>query len=177
MNIAVSRTRAVHYRKTVSGLFYCLGSNDVPLMGIHWPAKAARAQEPNLSPVAGEWKEGESDKDAIMRQVSTEYGEQAAIKVTPLKHQKFVSDTNRKQYHWLLVALALPSGVMSNSKVPDIIPDQDEVASFGWYTAVQLDGAIDLMHSEKQFMFMKALRIANGLEPDLLPFRRRFGYE
>ncbi len=176
MNIA-NRVSVETYRPTVSGLFYCLGSKGVPLIGIHWPAKAARAQEPNLSPVAGEWKKGESGEEAIMRQVSHEYGEQAAIKVTPLEHQRFVSTVNLKQYHWFLVALSLPSSVTTYSKVPDIIPDQDEVASFGWYTAAQLDGAINLMHLEKQFMFIEVLRIANGFENDLLPFRRRFGYQ
>jgi ADP-ribose pyrophosphatase YjhB (NUDIX family) len=168
MNVAASHTYAVPYRQTVSGLFYCLGSNDDPLIGIHWPAKAALAQEPNLSPVAGEWKNNERAVDAMIRQLKAEYGlKQFRVQITPLSHSAFVSVPNRKQYHWMLVHLMSESG--------HVQPQASDVASFGWYGPAELQSAIDLMHAEKQRWFLEVLKLAIDLTPDLIPFGKQFG--
>lgn len=167
MNVASHPTES-NLRQTVSGLFYCLGSNGDPLIGIHWPAKAAQAQESNLSPVAGEWKGSEPAAAALIRQLKSEYGlKQFRVKITPLLHPPFVSVANCKQYHWMLVHL------MSESA--HIQPQASDVASFGWYGPAELQSAIDLMHAEKQRWFVEVLKMAIDLESDLIPFGKQFG--
>lgn len=167
MNIATHPTES-NLRQTVSGLFYFVGRDGKPLIGIHWPAKAASAQESNLSPVAGEWKKDERAVDAMIRQLKAEYGlKQFRVQITPLSHSEFVSVANRKRYYWMLVHL------MSESA--HIQPQASDVASFGWYGPAELQSAIDLMHAEKQRWFLEVLKLAIDLEPALIPFGKRFG--
>jgi len=167
MNIASLPTES-KLRQTVSGLFYYVGKDGAPLIGIHWPAKAANAQESNLSPVAGEWKKDERAMDAMIRQLKVEYGlRQFRVQITPLAHSPFISVPNRKQYHWMLVHLMSESG--------HIQPQASDVASFGWYGPAELQSAIDLMHAEKQRWFLEVLKLAIDLESDLIPFGKRFG--
>jgi ADP-ribose pyrophosphatase YjhB (NUDIX family) len=155
------------YLRTVSGLFCRTTSNGAVLIGIHWPKKAALAEESNLSPVAGPWEDGESAEAAIRRRLKAEYGLLAVADISPLQHGTFASETNRKQYFWLLVKLEYP--------VPDIVANTREVASFGWYNPSNLESAIALMHREKQLMFKEVLKIAINIEPDLRPFKKDFG--
>lgn len=154
-------------RQTVSGLFYSIGSNGVPLIGIHWPIKAKLAGEANLSPVAGEWKNGESAEEAMVRQVAVEYGRYCQTDITPLSHRPFTSTANLKQYHWLLVRLLCKPGHVS--------PQATDVASFGWYEPSGLQYAINQMHQEKQGWFKEVLKLAIKIEPVLIPFGKKFG--
>ena len=171
MNIA-HQTMKADLRQTVVGLFYCISGNKVPLIGIHWPAKAAQAAEANLSLVSGLWGESESLEIAMRHHISAEYGydEKSVMEITPLNHQEFFSDINKKRYHWCLVQLKRHPGVHVSQPKPAV----SDVASFGWYGPNNLISAIELMHSEKQFMFKQVLRLAIDVEPVLLPYRKNF---
>jgi hypothetical protein len=176
VNLTQTVKPALKYRKTVSGLFQCLSSHGDVLIGIHWPQKAALAEESNLSPVAGEWRDGETAEAALRRQILSEYGlVESDVKIFPLEHPHFVSQANLKQYYWLLVALSRPVGETAKISAPAIGGNPKDVASFGWYGVSQLEGALSLMHREKAYMFRQVLKIAIAIEPDLRPFAKRFG--
>lgn len=168
MNMASLQVKAT-LRQTVVGLFYCIGSGDEPLIGIHWPAKAAQAAEGNLSLVSGPWPSGVSIDSAIKSHVQKEYGYDAksVLEITPIEHGEYFSEVNNKQYHWCLVLLKKSAG--------SLVPTPSEVASFGWYGPKTLQSAIDQMHSEKRFMFRRVLQIGIEMEPVLRPFRKQFG--
>jgi hypothetical protein len=156
-------------------VFYCLSRNGDTLIGIHWPKKAELAEESNLSPVAGEWRNSETAEAALRRQMQSEYGVTNVRKITSLVHEAMLSHANLKQYFWLLVGLDKPMGEKEEPSAPAIGGNPKDVASFGWYGAAQLEGALALMHREKSGMFRKVLKIAIAIEADLRPFAKRFG--
>lgn len=169
---ALALVRSNKYRQTVSGIFYRLGTNDTPLIGIHWPQKAALASESNLSPVAGAWNDNETMEEVITRQLKTEYSVETAISIRRLRHNELLSSATGKQYHWCLVEL---TRLTPTEKVPKFAVNQSEVAAFGWYLPGNLGIAISSMHTTKAFMFKQVLRQAIRIEPNLSSFRKQFG--
>jgi hypothetical protein len=156
-------------------VFYCLSRNGDTLIGIHWPKKAELAEESNLSPVAGEWRNSETATSALKRQMQSEYGVTNVTRITPLVHHEMFSHANLKQYFWLLVGLDKSMGEKEEPSAPAIGGNPRDVASFGWYGVPQLEGALTLMHREKADMFRQVLKIAIKAESDLKPFAKRFG--
>ena len=157
------------YRPTAAGLMYCIGSKAEPLVGLHWPTKAAVVEEPNLTMVSGELKSNETASESIMRHILREYGcaREDVLEITPLKLVTLLSPTTRKQYRWCIVQVIRPSQIIK--------PAPREVASFGWYAPGQLSSAIDQMHREKQKMFRLVLKLAISEQSDLTPFKKLFG--
>jgi hypothetical protein len=157
------------YRPTVAGLMYCIGSKEEPLIGLHWPRKAALVEEPNLTVVSGQLKKNETVTDSMMRHVLSEYRclREDILDIVPLELEPLLSPATHKQYSWCIVHVIKPSNITQ--------PAPREVASFGWYTPKQLQSGIDQMHTEKQKMFRLVLKLAIEVQSDLIPFKKRFG--
>lgn len=142
-------------RPTVAGLLV-RPAHPYPLIGIHWPQKAAACGEGNLSTVGGGIEKGETPEDAMRRELGEEYNITDAD-ITRLDHPCW--ESNGKLYTWCLVKCLTG---------PDPRVNREEVASFGWWVGPSaLKVAVASMHASKRTMFLGALNIAGHLEPDL----------
>tara|TARA_B100000508_G_scaffold113034_1_gene91532 strand:- start:5869 stop:6369 length:501 start_codon:yes stop_codon:yes gene_type:complete len=142
-------------RPTVAGLVV-KPENPYPLIGIHWPKKAAQCGEGNLSTAGGGIHSDETPEAAMLRELREEYRITGA-EVTMMGHPRW--EFGGKLYTWCLVKCLTG---------PDPRVNRAEVASFGWYSAPeQLRVAVQAMHDNKRYMFIRALSIAAQLEPEL----------
>tara|TARA_B100000508_G_scaffold113035_1_gene91540 strand:+ start:526 stop:1041 length:516 start_codon:yes stop_codon:yes gene_type:complete len=151
---------ASQLRPTVAG-FFVKPRLPYPLIGIHWPAKAAQCGESNLTTAGGgiRARRGESPEQAMRREIWEEYGlPDTAVDVTAMPHAPWAH--NGKLYTWCLV-------VTDRDPEPEKL-NAREVSSFGWWTSTdQIGVAAAAMHENKRKMFLRALGMACRMQPDL----------
>lgn len=160
-------SRVTKVRHTVEAL---VGrkSREKMLIGVHWPKKAAVRGEVNLTTPAGKWSPAhQSESLAMDRRVRLEYGlaqsDHIQLKVVPLGHEPFTFPEKRKTYSWSWVELL--------GQLGDMLPNERDVASHGWYsTLAELETAVNIMHESKATMFRWALGLAIAVEPLLKPY-------